>query len=218
MKEILMTGTLALGLAVGCGSSGSGSGSSSSGSGGSSGSGSSTNSASSSSSSSGSTQSSPYNTVQGTFTSTDGIQATLSGSFEGTFPGAGISGEWEGVESFDTSGPKADFVAQVSSPAGTTGQLEVIVSSAGETPAATTLTCAVSATSPYASVVFNLVNSAGKTQEALNSALGGSCTLTIDTPTLVSSSRYFAHGSLMATVKASLPDGGSDTGTLSASW
>jgi hypothetical protein len=201
MKRLLSLGAAAL-LAVGCGGKGNGSssnGGSGSGNGGTNG-----------GSNGGSNGGGQYDTLQGSFSSHSGIAGTFSGAMRGV-SGNGLA-EWTLVGSFD-DGSVAPAVT-VSNPAGQHAIVGIAIENVPGALAATTYVC--SASSPTILIDFNV---GGVTYAVQAGGSQGTCSVTFDAPSLVEAPTvYFAHGSMTATLIGALPDGGSDTGTMSATW
>ena len=207
---------------IGCGSGG-GSGSTTSGGGSSSGGG--------SGSGGGSTGGNPYgqyNSLTGTLTTASGVNATFSGSFQGTAQpnplGSGALVGWTTIPTFH--GPAGKLTATVTSPAGASGQLSITQEAAEPTTAAT-YTCATSSPGAQVELLFALTDASGTKTNYSAGPGGGTCTLTLQDGTDVTDTgegtnsgvygTFFAHGLFTASVQGATA-AGTDTGTLTASW
>lgn len=214
MSRLLIIGTALAGLTVGC--SGSNSTTSSSGTG--------TSTDSSSGGTTGGTAGARNNTLSGTFTA-PGISATFVGAVQGTYANSTAvnptnATTWTALSGF--ADPTAQFpVVTVTTPVGGSGQIQMSVVVSGP-PAAGVHTCG----DPSGIVLLYLPN--GSIGATYGNFVDGGCTVTIETPTLVTSATlgdgskvgtYFAHGAVTATLLSHLQDGGANnTGTLSATW
>ncbi len=157
-----------------------------------------------------------YNTVSGTFQSGSGIRATFTGAMQGA--SLGEYGSWILQGAFDS---EATPSVTVSSPAGGFGTVGIAVQNIlGGSLSAATYTCAAAedAGTPTVDIQFTLASAAYEASSSNDS--GGPCTLTVDAPAPIVGSLYFAHGSMTATLVGigALPDGGNDTGTMTATW
>ena len=158
-----------------------------------------------------------YDTLTGTFQSGSGIHATFAGAMEGL--SVGEYGSWILEGAFDG---QTDPAISVSSPAGSSATVGIAVQNIlGGSLSAATYSCtdAEDAGTPTINIEFGLTDSPVVYGAATSLQSGGPCSLTFDSPSLVKSpTLYFAHGSMTATLVGTFPDGGTDTGTMTATW
>lgn len=158
-----------------------------------------------------------YDTLTGTFQSGSGIHGTFSGAMQGAWVGA--YGSWVLEGAYDAQTAPA---VSVSTPAGSAATVGVAIQNIlGGSLDAATYTCdeAEDAGTPTIDIEFGLTDSPVVYGAATSTGNGGPCSLTFDSPSLVKSpTLYFAHGSMTATLVGTLPDGGTDTGTMTATW
>jgi hypothetical protein len=158
-----------------------------------------------------------YDTLTGTFQSGSGIHATFSGAMQGASVGA--YGSWVLEGGYDE---QTAPVVPVSSPAGSTATVGIAIQNIlGGSLSAATYTCdeAEDAGTPTINIEFGLTDSAVVYGAATSLQSGGPCSLTFESPSLVKApTLYFAHGSMTATLVGTLADGGTDVGTMTATW
>jgi len=169
-----------------------------------------------------------YDTLKGTFTSTDGITSTFTGSMQAIDgnDGTGIQTTWNSVSTFTRGASGAappDPTAPVSSPAGDTGTFQLNITMLPGAPAAGTWSCATQASAPDPlDVAFTIKDASGGTYEVFTA---DTCTFTLEAPVVMTTtgggvSVYFAHGSLTAALSEQPMGGmqGTAKGTIQATW
>jgi len=157
------------------------------------------------------------NTLQGTFSSNSGIQATFTGAVSGRYTGG--TATWETGPQFGDIQPATSTGITITNPPNSNGAtFGVAILLAPGMPAAGTFPCSdpSSSANPHVSANFDI----GGVEYAAGviGFSGGTCTVTIDMPTLEADGDYFAHGSLTSSLVAKLTDGGQGTGTMTAAW